>query len=155
MEAKVKKPATKKGSNLRKRASRKASPNISKSQEKVVDHSRNTVLLRGRISALAGERTLPSGDKVSEFRLIVNRSAGDGVDTLEVAAWKSVLRNRAAKLKPNDWVEVSGEIRRRFWRGAAGLASRWQIEASEIKVLSDSVRHEKSCYGERKGLYGA
>ena len=131
----MKKSATKKASNSRKKSVRKASPSNSKRQEKAVDQSRNTVLLRGRVSALAGERTLPSGDKVSEFRLIVNRSAGDGVDTLEVAAWKSALRNRAAKLQPNDWVEVSGEIRRRFWRGAAGLASRWQIEASEIKVL--------------------
>ena len=131
----MKKSATKKAGNSRKKSVRKASPSNSKRQEKAVDQSRNTVLLRGRVSALAGERTLPSGDKVSEFRLIVNRSAGDGVDTLEVAAWKSALRNRAAKLQPNDWVEVSGEIRRRFWRGAAGLASRWQIEASEIKVL--------------------
>ena len=131
----MKKSATKKASNSRKKAVRKASPSNSKRQEKAVDQSRNTVLLRGRVSALAGKRTLPSGDKVSEFRLIVNRSTGDGVDTLEVAAWKSALRNRAAKLQPNDWVEVSGEIRRRFWRGAAGLASRWQIEASEIKVL--------------------
>ena len=131
----MKKSATKKASNSRKKSVRKTSPSNSKSEDKAVDQSRNTVLLRGRVSALAGERTLPSGDKVSEFRLIVNRSAGDGVDTLEVAAWKSALRNRAAKLQPNDWVEVSGEIRRRFWRGAAGLASRWQIEASEIKVL--------------------
>ena len=131
----MKKPRTKKASNSRKKVARKVSFNSDKSQEKVADQSWNTVLLRGRVSALAGERTLPSGDKVSEFRLIVNRRAGDGVDTLEVAAWKSALRNRAAKLQPNDWVEVSGEIRRRFWRGAAGLASRWQIEASEIKLL--------------------
>ena len=131
----MKKPRTKRASNSRKKVARKVSFNSDKSQEKVADQSWNTVLLRGRVSALAGERTLPSGDKVSEFRLIVNRRAGDGVDTLEVAAWKSALRNRAAKLQPNDWVEVSGEIRRRFWRGAAGLASRWQIEASEIKLL--------------------
>ena len=132
MEIAVPKVTAKK---IAKKAVKKSATKKKTSNVKGTDRSHNVVLLRGRVGASANERTLPSGDKVSEFRLIVGRSSGDGVDTLEVAAWKMRLRNRCAQLKTNDWVEVSGEIRRRFWRGAAGLASRWQIEASEIKVL--------------------
>ena len=131
----AKKIAKKSVKKSAKKSAEKSATKKKASKVKVKDRSHNAVLLRGRVGASANERTLPSGDKVSEFRLIVGRSSGDGVDTLEVTAWKVPLRNRCAKLEANDWVEVSGEIRRRFWRGAAGLASRWQIEASEIKAL--------------------
>ena len=35
------------------------------------DYSLNDVMLRGRVSDIAIEKVLPSGDKVVEFRLIV------------------------------------------------------------------------------------
>jgi single-strand DNA-binding protein len=38
-------------------------------------------------------------------------------------------------LKPDEWIEVSGAIHRRFWRGVGGLASRWQVEAVEISRI--------------------
>jgi single-strand DNA-binding protein len=38
-------------------------------------------------------------------------------------------------LKPDEWIEVSGAIHRRFWRAAGGLASRWQVEAVEISRI--------------------
>lgn len=95
----------------------------------------NDVLLRGRVSSLAVEKELPSGDKVMEFRIVIARSDGEGFDTIDISAWSSKLRRTASSLKNDQWVEVSGSIKRRFWRGAAGLASRWQIDASEISRL--------------------
>lgn len=95
----------------------------------------NDVLLRGRVSSLAIEKELPSGDKVMEFRIVIARSDDEGFDTIDIAAWSSKLRRTAGSLKNDQWVEVSGSIKRRFWRGAAGLASRWQIDASEISRL--------------------
>jgi single-strand DNA-binding protein len=53
--------------------------------EEKIDLSLNDLLLRGRVSAPATVKELPSGDKVVEFRLIVSRLERDGVDTLE---WK-------------------------------------------------------------------
>jgi single-strand DNA-binding protein len=41
----------------------------------------------------------------------------------------------ALSLKPDEWIEVSGAIHRRFWTGAGGLASRWQVEAVEISRI--------------------
>ena len=95
----------------------------------------NDVLLRGRVSSLAVEKELPSGDKVMEFRIVIARSDAEGFDTIDISAWSSKLRRTAGSLKNDQWVEVSGSIKRRFWRGAAGLASRWQIDASEISRL--------------------
>ena len=97
----------------------------------------NDVLLRGRVSSIAVEKELPSGDKVAEFRIVIARGDEIGFDTIDISAWSSKLRRSASSLKPEEWVEVSGSIKRRFWRGATGLASRWQIDASEITRLSE------------------
>ena len=52
-----------------------------------VDYSLNDCLLRGRVSAPATDRELPSGEHVVEFRLIITRDQREGVDTLDIAAW--------------------------------------------------------------------
>ncbi len=96
------------------------------------DFSLNDLLLRGRVSAKAIEKQLPSGDKVVEFRLIVTRQKQDGVDTLDIAAWSSKSRRSAMSLKPDEWVEIAGAVHRHFWQSPGGLASRWQVEALEI-----------------------
>ncbi len=107
-----------------------------KSGEKVAeDFSLNDLMLRGRVAAQAVERVLPSGDKVVEFRLIITRAQGHGVDTLDIAAWSAKARRSALALKSDQWVEISGAIHRRFWQGASGLASRWQVEAIEISRI--------------------
>lgn len=99
----------------------------------------NEVLLIGRVSAAAVAKELPSGDKVVEFRVIVDRAASRGkkreVDTLDIAAWSASARKSALALKPDTWVEVQGSVRRRFWQAPHGLASRWQVEACEITRL--------------------
>ena len=100
-----------------------------------IDYSLNDCLLRGRVSALATDRELPSGEHVVEFRLIVTRAEREGVDTLDIAAWSAKSRRTALSLKPGEWVEISGSVRRRFWQGPAGLASRWQIEGESIVRL--------------------
>jgi single-strand DNA-binding protein len=100
--------------------------------EKELDYSINDLMLRGRVSAQAVEKELPSGDKVVEFRLIVTRLERGGVDTLDIAAWSSKMRRSALTLKEGEWIEISGSIHRRFWSGPSGVASRWQVEAAEI-----------------------
>ena len=100
--------------------------------EKELDYSLNDLMLRGRVSAQAVEKELPSGDKVVEFRLIVTRLERGGVDTLDIAAWSSKMRRSALTLKEGEWIEISGSIHRRFWSGPTGVASRWQVEAAEI-----------------------
>lgn len=100
-----------------------------------IDYSLNDCLLRGRVSAVATDRELPSGEHVVEFRLIITRAEREGVDTLDIAAWSAKSRRTALSLKAGEWVEVAGSVRRRFWQGPAGLASRWQIEGESITRL--------------------
>ena len=116
-------------------ATTKKSHKITNPSEELEDHSLNDVLLRGRVSAVASTKELPSGDKVVEFRLIVTRTEREGVDTLYIAAWSAKMRKLALYLKPDEWIEISGSIHRRFWQSPAGVASRWQIEAVEILRL--------------------
>jgi len=96
------------------------------------DFSLNDLLLRGRVSAPAVTKELPSGDLVVEFRLIITREKREGVDTLDIAAWSAKSRRFAMNLKTDEWIEVSGSVHRRFWKSATGVASRWQVEALEI-----------------------
>ena len=101
----------------------------------VEDFSLNNVLLRGRVSGVPAERELPSGDHVVEFRIVVRRESREGVDTLDIAAWSAKSRRKSLSLKTDEWVEISGAVHRRFWQAPTGLASRWQIEASEISRI--------------------
>jgi len=115
----------------KKKVSKKAE--FSESEE--IDLSLNDLLLRGRVSAGATTKELPSGDKVVEFRLIVTRENREGVDTLDIAAWSAKSRKTALSLAPDEWVEISGAIHRRFWQSPGGLASRSQVEAIDILRL--------------------
>jgi single-strand DNA-binding protein len=107
--------------------------------EEVIDHSLNDLLLRGRVSAEATTKELPSGDKVVEFRVVIGREQSRNgkkeVDSLDIAAWSARARKAALAVKIDTWVEVKGSVRRRFWRAPTGLASRWQVEASEVVRL--------------------
>jgi len=100
----------------------------------------NEVTVGGRISGSPVERELPSGDTVVQLRLVVPRSVprrrvGEGgatVDTIDVACWTKALQRKAVRLKPGDLVTVRGALRRRFWRSAAGPASRYEVEVTAL-----------------------
>lgn len=122
-------------SPVAKAATKKKSPKKVVTDDVDIDYSLNDLLLRGRVSAQATSKELPSGDKVVEFRLIITRSEREGVDTLDIAAWSAKSRKIALTLQGDEWIEVSGSIHRRFWQSPSGVASRWQIEADEILRL--------------------
>jgi len=61
-------------SPVSKSVSKKKSPKIAATEELEIDYSLNDLLLRGRVSAPATSKELPSGDKVVEFRLIITRT---------------------------------------------------------------------------------
>ena len=96
----------------------------------------NEVRLCGRVSGDAVERVLPSGDSVVTWRVVVARESSPGVDTIDCAAWSAALRRRAVKLVDGHEVELSGALRRRFWRGASGAASRYEVEVASLRRVS-------------------
>lgn len=105
-------------------------------QEEVeeIDYSLNDVILRGWVTSSATERKLPSGDLVAQFRIAITRPEG-GVDTIDLEAWSAKNRRSALSLKDGEWVEVTGSIRRRFWRSGNTLASRWCVNTTEIRRI--------------------
>jgi single-strand DNA-binding protein len=98
----------------------------------------NEVRLVGRVSRAPEERVLPSGDVIWTFRVVVPRPAAAGrrpVDALECAAWSARARRSVASWRPDDVVEVTGSVRRRFFRTAGGAASRVEVEVSRGKLI--------------------
>lgn len=98
----------------------------------------NEVRLVGRVSGPPEERVLPSGDAVWTFRVVVPRPPGGTrgvVDALECAAWSARTRRSVASWRVDDVVEVSGAVRRRFYRGASGAVSRVEIEVASGRLI--------------------
>ena len=107
---------------------------------------RNDVVLRGRVSAPAELRTLPSGDNLLTFRLIVRRPVpqvrGRSVDVLTCITYDRALQRRMAAWQPGDVVEVEGALQRRFWRTGSGTASVCEVNCRRgRKVPRSAVRH--------------
>lgn len=94
----------------------------------------NLVRLMGRISADPESKTLPSGDEVLTFRLVVRRSPAarrrskQVVDTIECSVWSAPLRRKIARWHAGAEVVVEGQLRRRFTRAGAGVTSFVTVE---------------------------
>ena len=111
-----------------------------------IEQTCNEVALVGRVSAPAEERTLPSGDVLVTWRVVVDRPASKRpvltgsrpvtVDAIDCVAWASGTRRTAATFAPGDVVRVEGALRRRFWRAAGGgFGSRYEVEVAATKRL--------------------
>ena len=107
---------------------------------------RNDVLLRGRLSAPAEVRTLPSGDALVTFRLVVRRPEprvrGQSVDVLTCITYDRALQRRAALWQPGDVVEVEGALQRRFWRTSSGTASVCEVNCRKGRKVPRSAARD-------------
>jgi single-strand DNA-binding protein len=96
--------------------------------------SNNEVRLIGRVAAAPLERELPSGDAVVTVRLIIDREgpapgrSAQRVDTIDCVAWTARVQRTVRRWQPGDQVEVSGALRRRFYRATDGPRSRFEVE---------------------------
>jgi len=112
---------------------------------------RNEVHLVGRLGATSLERTLPSGDAVLTFHVVVDRAvagrsgatpgttrarggrSNEGVDALACAAWSARARRTVRALEPGTWIEIEGALRRRFRRGAVPPVSFYEVEVAKVR----------------------
>ena len=104
--------------------------------------SLNEVHLKGRLAATPVLRELPSGDSVWNLRVVVDRPAPKGdqkprqrVDSLDCAVWSGRLKKQVTSWSEGDVVEVSGALRRRFFRAGGATASRVEVELSRGKII--------------------
>lgn len=105
----------------------------------------NLVAVVGRISQAAEVRTLPSGDSLATFRIIVDRPAAalrnskQRVDTFECVAWTARLRKSVSKFAAGDVVAVTGQLRRRFSRAQGVPSSFVSIEVEAVRMVDAAV----------------
>jgi single-strand DNA-binding protein len=100
----------------------------------------NEVHLIGRLSQAPEERVLPSGDALWTFRVVVGRSSAGArsrqrVDALECVAWSARARRSVSTWSVDDVVEVTGALRRRFFRAGGSVASRVEVEMTSGRVI--------------------
>jgi single-strand DNA-binding protein len=99
----------------------------------------NRVELEGRLAAEAETRCLPSGDEIVTFRVVVRRPPGGAsraqVDTLDCVVRRPGLCRRVQAWPAGSQVAVTGALRRRFWRGGAGVTSRTEVEVERARLV--------------------
>jgi single-strand DNA-binding protein len=115
----------------------------SKQTESVEGH-RNELVLVGRLAAAAEERTLPSGDVLVTWRLVVDRPPqtrpdarrAPTVDAIDCVTWRATVRRSVLSWNPGDTIELTGALRRRFWRSERGAVSRTEVEVGQVRRLA-------------------
>jgi single-strand DNA-binding protein len=98
----------------------------------------NAVTLVARVTSEAEPFELPSGDTLMKFRVVVPRHkpvTKATVDTIDCVAFKPVVQRKAGNLAIGDVVEVTGALRRRFWKTGVGVASRMEVEVSNLRTV--------------------
>ena len=104
------------------------------------DGADNHVLLRGLLAVEPHTRILPSGDELCSFRLTVQRPKSSygrvRTDSIDCATTRAAARRMVAKCSPGERIEVSGSLRRRFWRSVTGTpASRYEVEVINVRRI--------------------
>lgn len=96
----------------------------------------NEVFLRGRLAAEPVARVLPSGDQLLTFRLTVPRASEERVrvDSIDCATLSGRVRRCLDRAAPGDQLELTGNLRRRFWRSPAGLGSRYEVLVTSARL---------------------
>jgi single-strand DNA-binding protein len=102
----------------------------------------NEVRLIGRLGATVDERELPSGTVLTNFSIVVDRPAREvhgrtKVDTIACQTTRSAVAARLGKVESGQMVEVSGALRRRFWKSGAGLGSATEVDVARITVIRE------------------
>lgn len=118
-----------------------------KTVELAGDVADNTVGLRGRVSSAPIERELPSGAVICTFRLSVPRAltpmtsgSAQTSDWVDCAAWSARSRRSVGTWEVGDRVELTGALRRRFYRAGEGATTRLEVEvlsARRVRARTD------------------
>ncbi|TDQ47538.1 single-stranded DNA-binding protein [Actinorugispora endophytica] len=95
---------------------------------------RNEILLAGRVTAEPSVRELPSGDQLVTWRIAVTRPQSEQrpnqpADPITCVSFRRDMAELTRDWRIGDTVQVTGALRRRFWRSPNGSASVFEVEA--------------------------
>ena len=111
----------------------------------------NEVRLVGRLSRDPEQRVLPSGDEMWTFMLVVPRPEGgrsrQKIDALDCAVWGGRVRASVAGWAADDVVEVTGALRKRFFTGSNGQASRVEVEVASGRMVRRASATRRAATG--------
>lgn len=104
----------------------------------------NEVHLIGKLGQHVFTKEMPSGDVITTFTVIVPRSTrprigNQKVDSLACQTLKSAIRTKVESWPAGTWVEIHGELRRRFWQSGKGLGSATEIEVRTLIRMREST----------------
>ncbi|MGI5272229.1 single-stranded DNA-binding protein [Nonomuraea sp. CA-218870] len=105
---------------------------------------RNEVLLVGRLSAAAEDRSLPSGDTMTKWRLLVRRRrhkrGGTLTDSIPCVSFDQGVADVLHGLKPRDAMEVTGAFRCRVFGPASAKIWTYEVEVATVRAIeADSL----------------
>lgn len=105
-----------------------------------VEH-RNEILLAGRVIAEPAVRELHSGDQLVTWRISVTRPSAERrsrqtADPITCVSFHRDMAELTRDWRIGDTVQVTGALRRRFWRSANGTASVFEVEAKTARRVS-------------------
>lgn len=102
----------------------------------------NSVALCGRISSEPAERSLPSGDTIVTFRVVMDRGrtpmttrSRQAADWVDCVAWGGRVKRTALRWCRGDVVAIEGALRRRFYRVDAGTSTRVEVEVLAGRIV--------------------
>lgn len=103
-------------------------------------HHVNEVRLVGRLGSSMDVRELPSGTSLTNFSVVIERSAREihgrtKVDTIACQTTRTALATRVSRLEPGQEIEIVGALRRRFWKSGTGLASATEVDVRQLNVV--------------------
>lgn len=110
------------------------------------DH-RNEVILVGRVTVEPAVRELPSGDHLVTWRISITRPPADQrpnqpADPITCVSFHPSMEAATRDWRIGDVVQVSGALRRRFWRSSNGSSSVIEIEATAVRRVEGAVPDE-------------
>ncbi|MEV0595280.1 single-stranded DNA-binding protein [Nonomuraea cavernae] len=105
---------------------------------------RNEVVLVGRLSMAAEDKTLPSGDTLTKWRLVVRRrrrhKRGEALtDSIPCVTFDPEAAAVVHSLDLHDTLEVTGAFRCRIYGPATAKVWRYEVEVLTAKAVEETV----------------
>ena len=103
----------------------------------------NEVRLVGRLGSNVDARELPSGTVLTNFSIIIDRPAREvrgrtKVDTISCQTTRATVAGRLQRLEHGQVIEISGVLRRRFWKAGGGLASATEVDVRQLVLVKEA-----------------